>query len=140
METKFSSHKRYLFGLVFSRNAKKTHTDQSILPTFLLSLKRSVSKTLEKSSCKKVFPKCVFYGSNLLRWVFFIPCHNWKTFFFYTILWLPRGLVQPPCCWVLWNKYFERSLYYISNYISIISTTTLNAANTTNAQSKASSS
>ena len=67
METKFSSHKRYLFGLVFSRNAKKTHTDQSILPTFLLSLKRSVSKTLEKSSCKKVFPKCVFYGSNLLR-------------------------------------------------------------------------
>ena len=39
---KFSSHKQHLFGLLFSRNVKKTHTDQSILQTFLLSLKRSL--------------------------------------------------------------------------------------------------
>ena len=33
---KFCSHKRYLSGLLFSRNAKGAHTDQSILPVFLL--------------------------------------------------------------------------------------------------------
>ena len=30
-ETKFTSHKQYLFVLLFSRNGKKTHTDQRIL-------------------------------------------------------------------------------------------------------------
>ena len=81
-KTKFSSHKHCLFGLLFSRNAKKTHTDQSILLTFLLCLKRNVSQTLKSSSCKKVFTKCVYHGYNLLRWMFFVPCDNWKTFFF----------------------------------------------------------
>ena len=59
-KTKFSSHKHYLFGLLFSRNAEKTHTDQSILLTFLLWLKRNASQTLKSSSCKKVFRKCVY--------------------------------------------------------------------------------
>ena len=81
-KTKFSSDKHYLFGLLFSRNAKKTHTDQSILPTFILCLKRNVWQTLKGSSCKEVFPKCVYHGYNLIRWIFFIPCGNWKTFFF----------------------------------------------------------
>ena len=85
---KFSSHKHYLFGLLFSRNAKKTHTDRSILPTFLLCLKRNVSQTLKSSSFKKVFPKCVYQGYNLL------PCDNWKKdILFYTDLSLPRGFV-----------------------------------------------
>ena len=81
-KTNFSFHKHYLFGLFFSRNAKKTHTDQSILLTFLLCLRRKVSITLKSSSCKKVFRKCVYHGYNLLWWMFFIPCDNWKTFFF----------------------------------------------------------
>ena len=79
-KTQFSSHKHYLFGLLFSRNAKKTHTDQSILLTFLLCLKKNVSLTLKSSGCKKVFRKCVYHGYNLLRWMFLIPCDNWKTF------------------------------------------------------------
>ena len=54
-KAKFSSHKHYLFGILFSRNATKTHTDQSILPTFILCPKRIVSQTLKSSSCKKVF-------------------------------------------------------------------------------------
>ena len=84
-KTKFSSHKRYLFGLLFSRNARKTHTDQSILLTFLLCLKRNVSPTLKRSSCEKVFPNCVYHGYNLIRWRFFIPCDNWKALFFIQI-------------------------------------------------------
>ena len=69
-KTNFSFHKHYLFGLHFSRSAKKPHTDQIILPTFLLCLKRDVSQTLNSSSYKEVFPKCVYHGCNLLRWFF----------------------------------------------------------------------
>ena len=47
----------------------------------MLCLKRKVSQTLKSSSCKKVFPKSVHHGCNLLRWMFFIRCDNWKTFF-----------------------------------------------------------
>ena len=45
-KTKFTSHKQYLFGLPFSRNAKKTHTDQSF------------------------FFQCLCYWYNLLQCVF----------------------------------------------------------------------
>ena len=33
-KTKIYSHKQYLFGYLFSRNTKTTHTDQSILTFF----------------------------------------------------------------------------------------------------------
>ena len=52
-KTKFSFHKQYLFGLLFSINAKKTHTGQSIIQTFLLPLRRNVSQTYKSSSWKK---------------------------------------------------------------------------------------
>ena len=56
-KTNFSSHKQYLFGLLYSRNAKKAHTDESILQNVLLCLKRNVSQTFKSS--KKVFLKCI---------------------------------------------------------------------------------
>ena len=88
-KTKFSSHKQYLFGLLFSRNAKKAHTDQSLLQTFLLCPKRKVSQTFKSGSCKKVFRKCVYHSYNVLRRMFFIPCDNWKAYF-YTIYRYPE--------------------------------------------------
>ena len=51
---KFTFNKQYLFGLLFSRNAKKTHTDQYILRAYLLCLKKTVSQTFKSNSCKKV--------------------------------------------------------------------------------------
>ena len=33
-EIKFTTHKQYLFGRLFPRNANKTHTDQSTLQVF----------------------------------------------------------------------------------------------------------
>ena len=81
-KTKFFSHKQYLFGLLFCRDSKKTHIDQSILPTFLLCLKINVSQTLKGRSCKKVFPKSVYHGHNVPRWMYFIPCDKWKSFLF----------------------------------------------------------
>ena len=68
--------------MVFPSLEMQRNADQCILLTFILCLKRNVSQTLKSSSCKKVFPKCVYHGYNLLRWMFFIPCDNWKTFFF----------------------------------------------------------
>ena len=35
-EIKFTSHKLYLFGFLFSRNTKKTHTDLKTLQAFFL--------------------------------------------------------------------------------------------------------
>ena len=54
-KTKFTSHKQYLFDLLFSRNAKKTHIDQSILHSFLLCLKINVSQTFRSSSAETSF-------------------------------------------------------------------------------------
>ena len=81
LKTKFSSHKQNLFGLLSSRNAKKAYTDQSILQSSLLYLKRNVSQIF-KCSRKKVFLKCVHHWYNLLRRMFFIPYDNQKSLFF----------------------------------------------------------
>ena len=56
-KTKRTSHKQ--FGLIFTRKAKKTHTDQVIPQVFLPCLKRSAPQTLESSSYKQLFAKCV---------------------------------------------------------------------------------
>ena len=64
-KTRFSSLKQYLFDLL-PRNAKKTHTDQSILETFLLWLEKNVSQTFKYSSCKRYFPSvCTIYTTWL---------------------------------------------------------------------------
>ena len=88
-KTKFSSHKGYLFGLLFSRNRKKAHADQSILQTFLL-WKEMSHKPLKVAAAKKYFsslyPTC------------FDECFLFHAItgrhYFYTNLSLPRGLVQ----------------------------------------------
>ena len=70
-KTNFFPHKQYLFGLLFSINAKKAHTVQSISQTFLPCQKQNVVQTFKSSSCKKVFLKCVYNWYNFLRWIFF---------------------------------------------------------------------
>ena len=76
------------------------------------------------AAAKKVFSKGLYHWYNLLRWMLFAPCDNRKTFF-YTNLSSLSGLVQPPCCCVLWSKYFEWSRHFIS----VISTITLQCCN-----------
>ena len=99
----------------FSRNTKKTHTDQIILQIFLLCLKR---KNVLQGSCKKVFPKCMLLIQLASRNGFYSIWYL-EEITFYTNLLLPRSISQPPCCCVLWNKRFERSPYFMS-VISII--------------------
>ena len=52
-ETKFTSHKQYLFTLLFSINAKTIHTHQIIQQDFFLLLQvfLNVSKTFKSGSC-----------------------------------------------------------------------------------------
>ena len=81
-KTKFVSHKQYLFRSFTSRNTKKTRTDQSIPRLFLCCLKRNDPQTFKSGSCENPFLQCVCYWYDLLRWMFFILCDNWKTIFF----------------------------------------------------------
>ena len=67
IENKCTSHKQYLFGLLFSGNPKKTHTDQSIVQVFLLFEKKRLTNLQKYSNCEKPFLQCVCYCYNLLR-------------------------------------------------------------------------
>ena len=121
-KTKFSSHKEYLFDLLFSRNAKKAHADHSILQTFFSS-----HKPLKVVAAKKVFLKreSISQSISIVDLTCFDKCFLFRVItgrqFFYANLLLPRGLIQSPCCCVLWEKCFEKTLHFIS----VISTITL---------------
>ena len=80
--------------------------------------KETSRKPLKVAAAKKSFPSvCTIYTTCFDEcFVFHVICGR---HYFYTNLSLPRGLVQPPCCCILWNKRFERSLYSIS-FISTI--------------------
>ena len=55
-KTKSTPNKQFLCGLLFYRNARKTHTDQSILQFFLLSLKINNSQTLSVAVAQTFSP------------------------------------------------------------------------------------
>ena len=44
--------------------------------------KKNDLQTCKSGSCKNLFVQCVRYWCNLLRWIFFILCDNWKTLIF----------------------------------------------------------
>ena len=105
-KTKFKSHKQYLCCVLFSGNVE-TNIQTKMYYIFLaLSLKRNGSQTFKCSSSNKPFLQCICYWYNLLRQkCFFILCDNT---IFYKNLSLHLELFQPPCCYVLWEKCFER--------------------------------
>ena len=78
------------FGLLFSRNAKKTDATQSIKQTLWFGLNRSVPQTFKSSSCKKVFRKCACHWYKLFRWLFFFLCNNWKQCFLHKFVYTQR--------------------------------------------------
>ena len=47
-EIKFTSHKQYLFGHLFSKKAKKTQTDQSATTSFFLLSQKKRLINLQK--------------------------------------------------------------------------------------------
>ena len=51
-KTNFTSHRQYLFDLLFSRNAKETHKDQRILQYFYSFLKERTYKPSKEADAK----------------------------------------------------------------------------------------
>ena len=109
-KTKLSSHKLYFFGLLFWVNAKKTYTDQTMLHTYLLCLKRNVSQTLK--SCKKSFPNVyianTFCFDKCFLFVVITGSHFLCTFI--VTQWFGATAMMP----VLRNKCFKRIPYFLS--------------------------
>ena len=52
------------------------------ISSFLICPNLNDSETFKSSSCKNGFLQCVCYRCNLLRWMFFVPCDNWKMLLF----------------------------------------------------------
>ena len=77
-----ASHKQYQFGFLFSIKVKEDSYRPNYILSFLICPNLNDSQTFKSSSCKIFFLQCVCYRCNLLRWMFFVPCDNWKTLFF----------------------------------------------------------
>ena len=111
-KTKFTSYKQYFFVFLFSRK-KKTDTDQSILQAFYSASKEASHKPLKVAAANKSFPSMFIIDITC-----FDECISFHVItgnsIFCTSLLLPRGLVQPPNCWVLWSKCFEIFFHFMS--------------------------
>ena len=113
-------HKQYLFGLLFSENANKTHRLQSILQLFFCSVWKEITRKPLKIAASKI----IFFSVYLTGKTCFDEC-----FLFHVITgwhFLHKFLVtlkdfSTPCCCVPWNKCFETSLCFMLNTPTITS-------------------
>ena len=91
---------------------KKTRTDQSIPRVFLLCLKRNDPQTFKSGSCKNPFLQCVCYCYNLLRWMFFILCDNWKTLLFMKVCRYSEIFLSAMLLLSLKPVFWKKSVFY----------------------------
>ena len=91
---------------------KKTRTDQSIPRVFLLCLKRNDPQTFKSGSCKNPFLQCVCYWYNLLRWMFFILCDNWKTLLFMKVCRYSEIFLSAMLLLSLKTEFWKKSVFY----------------------------
>ena len=74
-DIKFSSHKQYFFSLLLSTVVKEGLYRPKYTSSFLICPNVNNLQTF------KSFLQCVCYRCNLLRWMLFVSCDNWKTLF-----------------------------------------------------------
>ena len=81
--SKFTYDTQHLFGLLFSRNTKKTHTDQSILQFFYSVRMKTTFKPSKIAAAKLLFSSVYVIDTTCPDECFFfhIPCDSWKTLF-----------------------------------------------------------
>ena len=91
---------------------KKTQTDQSIPCVFLLCLKRNNPQTFKSGSCKNPFLQCLCYCYNLLRWMFFILCNNWKTLLFMKVCHYSEIFLSAMLLLSLKPVFWKKSTFY----------------------------
>ena len=92
--------KQYLFGLLFSRNAKKTHADQNILHAFWSVWKETTCDPSKATTAKNLFSSVYVAWCMLLVQLFSINV-------FYHI-------------WQLDNIVFHKSCFYLLFFIVIL--------------------
>ena len=101
--------------LVFS----SLEMQRRLIQTNKVSYKRfySVRKETSHKPLKVAAPKKSFSSVYIIDTTCFKECFLFHVItgrhYFYANLLLPGGLVQSPCCCVLWDKCFERSPYFI---------------------------
>ena len=91
---------------------KKSQTDQSIPCIFLLCLKRNDLQTFKSGSCKNPFLQCLCYCYNLLRWMFFILCNNWKTLLFMKVCHYSEIFLSAMLLLSLKPVFWKKSTFY----------------------------
>ena len=105
-KTKCTSNKQYLFGSVFSRNAKKTHAYQNIQQFFSFLIqqiicysvwKKRLCKTWNIAAGEKLFSSQFVCSSyHWLQWMFCIPSNTFfKKVYCYSEIFLTTMLL--PC-------------------------------------------
>ena len=112
-KTKFSSHKHYLFGPRFSRNAKNIHRDQSILPTSLLCPKRNISRTLKSSSCKKSLPSVYIMDATCFDECFLFRVITGRHSFLHKLIVTQRFDVTAMLLRSLKQVFWKKSIFHI---------------------------
>ena len=85
VEQQFASCKEYLLALLFSRNVKKTHTDQRIVRFFYSLRKERTHKPSKVAAAETFFCSMYFIDTACFDECFFLRV-NWKTLFFYKSL------------------------------------------------------
>ena len=118
-EIKFTSHKQYLFGLLFSIKVKEDSYRPKYTSSFLICPNRNDSQTFKSSSYKKNFLQYYFIDANCFyKWVF-APCDNWKMLFF--LIFCPYCEIFSTAILLLSLKqvFWKKSIFYS------ISTTTV---------------
>ena len=115
--TKFHSHKKCLFGLLFSRNAKKAdrpnHTDQIILKMFLLCLKETSHKSLKAAAAKRSFPSVYKIDTTCFYECFLFHVITGRHYFFYKFIVTQWFGVTAVLLRSLKQVFWKKSAFYI---------------------------
>ena len=78
-----------------------------------LSLKRNASQTFEDINCKNFFPSMYVIGTDCFRWMFFIPCNNYKTSFFIKIYHSPKDFFATAMLLRSLKQVLWKSVFYV---------------------------
>ena len=72
------------------------------------------------AAAKNFFLRCVCYRCNLLRWMFFVPCDNWKLLFFLKVCRYCDIFSTVILSFYLKQVFWKKSLFYVTSTISAV--------------------
>ena len=75
---------------------------------------------LQKQQLQTIFLQCVCLWCNLLRWMFFVPYDNWKTFFFLKVCRYREIFSTAILSFSLKQVFWKKSLFYANSAVLIL--------------------